>query len=145
MVNALFKGHAEVLASDMSMRRIDPEGWTLVGFLMLAWALKPLLTGVTLGAGGVAGCSPLRFFVGGCSGTSLPWFPGGWAPCGRCPLAMRCSGIAGLLAGVLHAPLTAILLAAEVSGGYALFVPVMLTSGISFQLSKWWMRNSVYT
>ena len=30
VVNALFKGHAEVLASDMSMRRIDPEGWTLV-------------------------------------------------------------------------------------------------------------------
>ena len=54
-------------------------------------------------------------------------------------------GNSGLLAGVLHAPLTAILLAAEVSGGYALFVPVMLTSGISFQLSKWWMRNSVYT
>ena len=62
-------------------------------------------------------------------------------PIGNAVLA----GIAGLLAGVLHAPLTAILLAAEVSGGYALFVPVMLTSGISFQLSKWWMRNSVYT
>ena len=43
------------------------------------------------------------------------------------------AGLAGLLAGVLHAPLTAILLAAEVSGGYALFVPVMLTAGISFQ------------
>ena len=146
VVNALFKGHAEVLASDMSMRRIDPEGWTLVGFLMLAWALKPLLTGVTLGAGGVAGVFAPAIFCGGLLGYQFAVVSGWMGPMWSMPIGNAVlAGIAGLLAGVLHAPLTAILLAAEVSGGYALFVPVMLTSGISFQLSKWWMRNSVYT
>ena len=62
-------------------------------------------------------------------------------PMGHAVLA----GLAGMLAGVLHAPLTAILLTAEVSGGYALFVPGMLTSAISFRISKRWMKHTVYT
>lgn len=70
------------------------------------------------------------------------WISSSWAlPMGHAVLA----GLAGMLAGVLHAPLTAILLTAEVSGGYALFVPVMLTSAISFRISKSWMKHTVYT
>lgn len=146
VVNALFRGESELLASDMAMRRLQPEGWTLMAFLVLAWILKPLLTGVTLGAGGVAGVFAPAIFCGALLGyqfaTVAGWMGPTWSlPIGNAVLA----GLAGLLAGVLHAPLTAILLAAEVSGGYALFVPVMLTAGISFQLSKWWMRHSVYT
>jgi len=146
VVNALFGGHAKILASDMTMRNMDPEGWVLIAFLMLAWVLKPIVTGVTLGAGGVAGVFAPAIFCGALLGYQFAlvagWIGPTWSlPIGNAVLA----GLAGLLAGVLHAPLTAILLAAEVSGGYALFVPVMLTAGISFQLSKWWMRHSVYT
>ncbi len=146
VVNALFGGHSKILASDMTMRNMDPEGWMLIAFLMIAWVLKPIVTGVTLGAGGVAGVFAPAIFCGALLGYQFAlvagWIGPTWSlPIGNAVLA----GLAGLLAGVLHAPLTAILLAAEVSGGYALFVPVMLTAGISFQLSKWWMRHSVYT
>ena len=44
-------------------------------------------------------------------------------------------GMAGLMAGVLHAPLTAIFLIAEVTGGYELFIPLMLTAAISFSIT----------
>jgi CIC family chloride channel protein len=51
----------------------------------------------------------------------------------------------GLMAGVLHAPLTAIFLIAEITGGYELFVPLMLVSAISFAFTKYFVSNSIYT
>ncbi|GGH44960.1 chloride channel protein [Mangrovimonas yunxiaonensis] len=54
-------------------------------------------------------------------------------------------GMAGLIAGVLHAPLTAIFLIAEITGGYALFVPLMITVSISFILTKNAMEHTIYT
>ncbi len=54
-------------------------------------------------------------------------------------------GMAGLIAGVLHAPLTAIFLIAEITGGYALFVPLMITATISYLLTKSVIDYSIYT
>ncbi len=54
-------------------------------------------------------------------------------------------GMAGLIAGVLHAPLTAIFLIAEISGGYELFVPLMVTVTISFIITKRFIEHSIYT
>ncbi len=54
-------------------------------------------------------------------------------------------GMAGLIAGVLHAPLTAIFLIAEITGGYALFVPLMITSSISYLITKRTMDHTIYT
>ena len=146
VVNGLFDGHSTLLAGDMTMNQMDPQGWWLIGFLLLAWILKPILTGMTVGAGGVAGIFAPAIFCGALLGYVYSLgleqiFGTEVLPVGNAVLA----GIGGMLAGVLHAPLTAILLAAEVSGGYALFVPVMLTSAISFQIAKWWVRHSIYT
>jgi CIC family chloride channel protein len=54
-------------------------------------------------------------------------------------------GMAGLIAGVLHAPLTAIFLIAEITGGYDLFVPLMLTCAISFLFTKNLLNYTIYT
>ena len=54
-------------------------------------------------------------------------------------------GMTGLMAGVLHAPLTAIFLIAEITGGYELFVPLMLVAAISFAFTKYFISNSIYT
>ncbi len=54
-------------------------------------------------------------------------------------------GMAGLIAGVLHAPLTAIFLIAEITGGYELFVPLMITASISFLITKNAMDHTIYT
>lgn len=54
-------------------------------------------------------------------------------------------GMTGLMAGVLHAPLTAIFLIAEITGGYELFVPLMLVSAISFALTRYFVSHSIYT
>ncbi|MCH2195886.1 chloride channel protein [Kordia sp.] len=54
-------------------------------------------------------------------------------------------GMAGLIAGVLHAPLTAIFLIAEITGGYDLFIPLMLTCAISFLITKNLLNYTIYT
>jgi len=54
-------------------------------------------------------------------------------------------GMAGLIAGVLHAPLTAIFLIAEITGGYQLFVPLMITVSMSFIITKNAIEHTIYT
>jgi len=51
----------------------------------------------------------------------------------------------GLIAGVLHAPLTAVFLIAEITSGYQLFVPLMVTATISYATIRIFVKNSVYT
>jgi CIC family chloride channel protein len=50
----------------------------------------------------------------------------------------------GLMAGVLHAPLTAIFLIAEVTGGYELFIPLMIAAAISYSITRYYIPHSVY-
>ena len=54
-------------------------------------------------------------------------------------------GMAGLIAGVIHAPLTAIFLIAEITGGYTLFIPLMITVVVSFIVTKNTSDHNIYT
>ncbi|MCK0161034.1 chloride channel protein [Allomuricauda sp. F6463D] len=54
-------------------------------------------------------------------------------------------GMSGLIAGVIHAPLTAIFLIAEITGGYELFVPLMITAAISYLITKNALDYTIYT
>ena len=54
-------------------------------------------------------------------------------------------GMCGVMSGVLHAPLTAIFLIAEITGGYTLFVPLMLVSAIAFSTISYFEEYSIYT
>ena len=54
-------------------------------------------------------------------------------------------GMAGALSGIIHAPLTAIFLIAEITGGYALFIPLMIVVSISYLITNFFEPYSVYT
>ncbi len=146
VINALFLGYSDVLIEDVWMLEGSLALPSLLGWLLLASCLKPMLTGFTVGAGGVAGVFAPALFSGALVGfamaLSINGFVGPMAmPIGNAVLA----GLCGMMAGVLHAPLTAIFLATELSGGYGLFVPLMLTSAVAFQTSRTLMRHSIYT
>ena len=55
------------------------------------------------------------------------------------------AGMAGALAGVMHAPLTGVFLIAEITGGYTLMVPLMLVASISYFINRAAMKHSIYT
>ena len=146
VINSMFMGYSDVLIEDMWMLEGSLALPSLLGWLLLAACLKPMLTGFTVGAGGVAGIFAPALFAGALVGFAFALGVNGWInptamPIGNAMLA----GLCGMMAGVLHAPLTAIFLATELSGGYGLFVPLMLTSAIAFTTSRALMRHSIYT
>lgn len=151
-------GEGFELINDLLRNRfggLDPEGRgdvipgtasRLLLVMAILWACKPALTGLTVGAGGVGGVFAPALVSGALLGSIFLFatdilFPSWHLIGGHFVLA----GMAGLMAGILRAPLTAIFLAAEASGGYDLFIPLMLTSSIAFQTARWMRPNSIYT
>ena len=120
------------------------------------WVVIMLLTGVvifkaiamttTFAAGGVGGIIIPTLFMGSTLGNVIA------KVINNIGLGFQVSesnftliGMTGLIAGVLHTPLTAIFLIAEITGGYELFVPLMIVTAISFALTKYFIPNSIYT
>ena len=106
--------------------------------------LKVIASSSTNGAGGVGGIFAPTLFIGGVTGfiiaSLLNRFAGADIPDNRFVLV----GMAGAMAGVMHAPLTAIFLIAEITGGYALLIPLIITSTIAFITSRAFERHSIY-
>ncbi len=114
-------------------------------FIFLVLLFKPVAMTATTGGGGVGGIFAPTMFMGGFTGY----------------LAARIlnlvdfihvpeknfvlTGMAGLMAGVMHAPLFAIFLIAEITGGYVLFIPLMITSTIAFITNRYFEPHSIYT
>jgi len=145
VVNSMFMGSSNVISGELIPFN-NSEGLVIIAALLFAWALKPILTGLTVGAGGVAGVFAPSLFCGALLGYTFALsvnmvFGPDTIPVGNAVLA----GLGGMMAGVLHAPLTAIFLASEISGGYELFVPLMLSSALSYSLSRYLVKNSIYT
>lgn len=107
--------------------------------------LKIFATSFTTGAGGNGGVFAPSLFVGGFLGFLLAelsnHYLGLHLPYSNFILA----GMAGLMAGVMHAPLTAIFLIADLSTGYSLLIPLMITSAISYLAVHPFEKYSVYT
>jgi len=147
VINSLFMGYSDDISNDLNfLLTKDGKGLTLLGILLFAWALKPLLTGFTVGAGGVGGVFAPSLFGGAllgfifALGVNMVMGPD-IIPIGNSVLI----GLGGMMSGVLHAPLTAIFLATEISGGYGLFVPLMLSSALSYVIARKLAKYSIYT
>jgi chloride channel protein, CIC family len=115
--------------------------FVFLGFLIL---LKTLATASTNGAGGVGGVFAPSLFIGGVTGflfaKTVNLF-GFNLPEGYFALA----GMAALMSGIMHAPLTAIFLIAEITNGYAMFIPLMIASTLSYLTIKRFQKHNIYS
>lgn len=116
--------------------------------LVLLFAIilfKVMATSFTFRAGGVGGVFAPTLFVGTMTGLlfarSINFMGMSNLPVNDFALA----GMAGLLAGVIHAPLTAIFLIAEVTGGYSLLFPIMIVATTSYGITRMMSPRSIYT
>lgn len=103
----------------------------VIGYFVLIVLLKIFASAATNGAGGTGGLFAPSLFVGCITGYVLVLLLqqiGVELPAQNFALA----GMAGLMSGIMHAPLTGIFLTAELSGGYDLFMPLMIVSVFSF-------------
>ena len=125
------------------------EGWTqsfalLAVYMLLLIGLKVVATTLTFSAGGIGGIFAPTLFIGANTGLLFGLVLNQMG-IDVSVSNMALVGMAGMIAGVVHAPLTAIFLIAEITGGYELFFPLMLASTISFGTARYFVKNSVYT
>lgn len=122
--------------------------WSVPVFFMLILLLKVFSMTLTNAGGGVGGTFGPTLFVGAIAGfvvarTLNMLFDGTSVIVPEQNFVLV--GMAGLMAGVMQAPMTAIFLIAEISGGYDLFLPLILTSTIAFGTTRIVERYSIYT
>ena len=115
----------------------------LLLFIGLALFLKVFATGITFGSGGNGGNFAPSLFMGSYAGFVFAKVFN-WLGMSKLPVEnFILVGMSGILSGLFHAPLTAIFLIAEITGGYALMVPLMIVSSISFAISKKFEKHSL--
>ena len=117
--------------------------YVVLVYLSLIVLLKLVATAATNGAGGVGGLFAPSLFVGCIVGyicALIMQMCGFDVPAQNFALA----GMAGVMSGIMHAPLTGIFLIAELSGGYDLFMPLMIVSVISFITIYIFEPHSIY-
>ncbi|HEX4632304.1 MAG TPA: chloride channel protein, partial [Gemmatimonadales bacterium] len=115
-------------------------------FLLALTAAKLIATAATFGAGGVGGVFTPALYIGATLGAaygiaSQHVFP----MTSESPSALAVVGMAGLVAGATHAPLTAIMMVFEMTGDYGLILPLMLTSVLAYGVARRLHPESIYT
>lgn len=120
--------------------------WFIAAFIGAIILCKAFATAATNGAGGVGGTFAPSLFVGALSGYLFAYI------CNLLPFGIELSGsnfallgMAGVMAGVMHAPLMGIFLTAEMTGGYDLFLPLLIVSTLSYGTVRIFQSYSLYT
>jgi CIC family chloride channel protein len=117
----------------------------IILFSILTVFTKSIATLVTLSAGGNGGTFAPSLVMGGLMGFTLAYTINtlGFAQVSVPNFIV--AGMAAALSGIMHAPLTGIFLIAEITGGYQLMVPLMITSAISYFINRSKFKYSIYT
>lgn len=144
--NLLAENYIEALGTNLFNAYLD-NIWVVIVLLIGLVIFKIFATSLTFGAGGVGGIFAPVLFMGSAMGHCFALIVNnlGFLKNPISVSSFTMVGMAGLMAGVLHAPLTAIFLIAELTGGYELFVPLMITAAISFMITNKFQPHSVYT
>lgn len=127
---------------------LDVENsWVIIMLLAGLVIFKIIATSLTFGAGGIGGIFSPSLYMGSVLGFGFAKFIN-TLDIFKIQLSesnFTLVGMAGVLGGVLQAPLTAIFLIAELTGGYKLFIPLMITVAICFAITKYFLQYSVYS
>ncbi|PZX94931.1 chloride channel protein [Flavobacterium aquariorum] len=119
------------------------NSWVLLAFVGFSMLLKAFASGITLGSGGNGGNFAPSLFLGSYAGYFFSKFLN-LSGLTNLPVSnFTLVGMAGILSGLFHAPLTAIFLIAEITGGYDLMIPLMIVASVSFAVSKRFEKHSL--
>lgn len=135
-IKTLSEPHPERLLENTILNGSRDNPWVLLLFVCAAALLKVFATGITLGSGGNGGNFAPSLFLGSYVGFFFSKFIN-LIGLKEIPISnFTIVGMAGVLSGLFHAPLTAIFLIGEITGGYTLMIPLMIVSSVSFATSK---------
>ena len=145
-INQLLEGDYSGIV-DGTFFYFDRENvWLILGFIAAIVLTKAFATSATNGAGGVGGTFAPSLFVGAMCGFLFAFFFNTILDgAGISNKNFTLLGMAGVMSGVMHAPLMAIFLTAEMTGGYDLFLPLLIVSTLSYMTIKMFLPYSIYT
>lgn len=145
-ITSLLDGDVESVVN-ASLFYVDRDNiWFLLLFIFAITLTKAFATSATNGAGGVGGTFAPSLFVGALTGFLFA------SVVNQFDLGVTLSlknftlmGMAGVMSGVMHAPLMAIFLTAEMTGGYDLFLPLLIVSALAYFTIQCFSPYSIYT
>lgn len=144
-INSALHGDYRLMFHSSLFAGLDENIWLVLGLMLIIILMKAVATSVTFGAGGIGGVFAPSLFLGTYSGLFFAKVINASSLAQVSESNFALVGMAGLISGILHAPLTAIFLIAEITTGYQLFVPLMITSALAYATARIFVPNSVYT
>lgn len=144
-INAALHGNVSEIFKDTLFERFSGTPWVVFVVILLIILAKSFATSLTFAAGGVGGTFAPALFIGATTGMlfamTVNYLGIGNLEVGKFALV----GMSGLIAAMLHAPLTGIFLIAEITNGYTLMVPLMIVSALSLAVNRMFFKESIYT
>lgn len=141
----IFSGHGGDMLNHSVFYGWKDSPYLVMGFLLLILILKAVATAATTGGGGIGGVFAPTLFMGAVTGFLVAKAMNTFLQLQLPEENFALAGMAGLMAGVMHAPLTGIFLTAEITGGYGLFIPLIITSTVSYLTIMRFEPHSIYT
>jgi len=145
-IQMIVAGNSADLLNNSFFYSFRDQAWVFILLIVAIMLLKVVATTLTTEGGGIGGIFAPSAITGGLMGFAFARIINDlkvFAPLHEGNFTLV--GMAGVLGGVLHAPLTAIFLIAEMTNGYELIVPLMLATAISFFTIKTFDRHSIFT
>ncbi len=144
-INLALHGDYSYLFNNSIFYSFQDSIFIVFGLFLIVILLKVVATSLTFSAGGVGGIFAPTLFIGANTGFLFAKIFNYFGIKSLSFSNYTLVGMAGLIAGVLHAPLTAIFLIAETTGSYALIIPLMIVASISYATIRLFETHSVYT
>jgi len=145
VLKSVINGNGEIIGNSSLFGILKENNWSFLVIIFGLIILKVVAMALTQGSGGIGGTFAPAIFVGAICG----YF---FANLLHTVFGLNISytnfalvGMAGVMAGVMHAPLTAIFLIAEITGGYLLLTPLIIVSAIAYITSSFFESHSIYT
>jgi CIC family chloride channel protein len=141
----ILTGNFHDLTNGSAFYQFQNTYWIFIAYLICILIFKVIAMAVTTSSGGVGGIFAPSLFMGGITGFIVSSLINTFHFGNVSEKNFSLIGMAGVMAGVMHAPLTAIFLIAEITGGYGLFIPLMITSTFSYLTIIYFEPHSPYT
>ncbi len=143
-VQGILNGNIDFLKNETLFSHWLAYPVVMLLFIAALVLMKIVAAGITIGSGGNGGTFAPTMFTGAFLGLFVAYAANQTGFVHLNTSNFIAAGMAGALAGVMHAPLTAIFLIAEITGGYVLFIPLMIVSAISYIISRVYMPYNMY-
>ncbi len=142
---ALMHGNTDTIFENSLFYKFRDIGWVILLYVLAVMFFKVIAMATTNAAGGVGGTFAPSLFVGAFTGAALAILCRNYLGWDVSIASFTLVGMAGVMSGVMKAPLTSIFLIAELSNGYGLFIPLMIVACIAFAVDYYLDPDSIYT